>query len=227
MKILRRKCVRCEEAIQPTQVDQIKMIYACPYCHSVSSVYEERDFIAEEKIVTQSAGISYEYLASDLHIYMDQLPTGEMQRSVIGTGIILLVFIGIFALTGSVILLWLFSVLGGIGWVINLVLYWRIEVRTYEVELNHHRVQFFEKLCGMKRLLKEIGSYEIDRIQIVTKENSGAPGKNKTDFIIQTKQYNQLKPFFHSNNKEAQLAYLKFLMDSYLNIRERASDISG
>lgn len=225
MKTLRKKCVRCEGAIHPAQVDPAKMIFVCPECHSVSSIIEERDFVSGEKHLKQPQGIRYEYLGSDLHIYLDQLPTGEVTRSVIGTSLILLFFLLLFGLTDSPLFLWITIILGGSGWLINILAYTRYENRTYEIELTPYRVLFFEKIAGIKRKLKEAGSYEIDRIQLTTKENPEAPGKNKSEFILQTKQYQQIKPFYHSSGKEAQLAYLKFLMDHYLNIRERVSDI--
>jgi hypothetical protein len=207
------------------QVDYEKMIFTCPACNVVSSLIEERDFIKEEKILKQPEGIRFEYLGSDLHIYLDQLPTGEVTRSIIGTSLIILFFLILFGLTDSTTFLWFTIILGGLGWLINVLAYTRFENRTYEIILSPYRVIFFEKLAGIKRKLKEVGSYEIDRIQITTKENPGAPGKDKTEFIIQTKQYQQVKPFYNSSGKETQLTYLKFLMDNYLNLRERVSDI--
>jgi hypothetical protein len=225
MKILRKKCVRCGQSVDSAFVDRAAMVYTCPACDSVSSVFEERDFISEKRDLKQPEGIRYAYKGDDLHIYLDQLPTGEVTRSLVGTSLILLFFLLLFWFTDSTIFLWITIVLGGLGWVINVLAYTRLENRTYEIVLDPYTVIFFEQLAGIKRKLKELGSYEVDRIQVVTRENHEVPGKNRTDFILQTKQYEQVKPFYHTSSREAQLAYLKFLMDSYLNIRERLSDI--
>lgn len=227
MKILRKNCIRCGEAMQPANIDQEEMLFTCPACDSLSSAFEERDLVEYHKKIIQPDGINYEYLGSDLHIYLGELPSGEMQRSVIGIGILLIIFIAIFAMTGSKTLLLLTVILGTIGWMLNLSAYYRIDNRTYEIELNPYQVRFTEKLFGIKRQLQEVGSFEVDRIQIQTSPNLGMPGKNKTSFIIQTKQYQQIQPFYHSSGREAQLTYLKLLMDMYLNIQERKSDVQA
>lgn len=225
MKSLRKECIRCKALIQPKHISEKDLVYTCSECDSVASIFEDRDFIRNEKKERQPAGIRQESLGGRLYIYMDQLPSGEMLRSVVGTGLILVFFLGIFYLTDSMIFYWVTFILGGVGWVINFFFYLRVESRTYEIELSPYKVVLSEKLFGFKIKLKEVDSFAVDRIQLLTQANPGVPGKNKTDFIIQTKQYLQIKPFFHSSGKEEELNYLKFLMDTYLGILPRVSDV--
>lgn len=226
MKYLRKNCVRCESEIDPVNIEWSENVYICSSCNSVASIFEERDFLREEKELYQPEGIWYEYLGADLHIHLDRLPSGEMHRSLIGTGLIVLFFVAIFAIFQQEVFLTLTLILGIGGWVVNLLAYIRWDFRTYEVELSAHQVKFFEKLAGAKRLIKSIDSYAIDRIVILTSDNENVSGSQKTNFIIQTKQYEKIKPLYHSRGRENQLEYLKLLMDNYLNIHERSSDIN-
>lgn len=228
MKTLRKECVRCKEEMKTQYINRKEQVYACPSCDSVSSIFEERDFIDKEKNLEQPKGIRYEYLASDLHIYLEQLPTNNPLWMILMLGVFMVCSVlAIFKNTHEdLTVVYIYVCFFMFVFLCLVVFHWRAKTRTYEIEVTPYRVSFFAISIWRKHLLKEVNSYEVDRIFIKTTAPPGTKSQKATDFMVQTKQYERIKPFHNSTGKEAELVYLKLLMDTYLNIGERVSDIS-
>ncbi len=228
MKTLRKECVRCGEGMKTQHIDKKEQVYACPFCNSVSSIFEERDFIGKEKNLEQPKGIRYEYLANDLHIYLKRLSIRHPLWLTCMIGLMGVVFtFAIFTNPNDNLIIVYFSAFA----LMLLSLYFltfhlKAATQSYEIEVTPYRVSFFAIAFRQKSLLKEVNSYEVDRIFIKTAAKSNANKRKITDFIIQTKQYERIEPFYYLTGKEDQFIYLKLLIDTYLNIGERASDIS-
>lgn len=223
MQSLRKKCVRCQAPIDQVYPGESEPVYRCLKCDSVGSAIEHRDFIHQAELPATAISLDTKWLGQQGHIFLGDLPSGEVLSGLFGLMVATLVFY-LLLLPFSRWLAWgllLFFVLLG---VIMIIVYAIIDNRSYELVIDPYTIKFYRKILGWRYLHKTIPSYALDRIQVQV----AAAGNKKMiqyEMLIQTKQYEQYKPFFRSAEGKDKLLAVKYALDHYLNIRPRSSDV--